>query len=298
MTRTKRAITAVIEASNEVKIEEKVPLLNLEFFKDNKKVTLPADFVDRHDEGFVSGLKFILSRDDSLYETIISKDFVPFHKKSVGAHKDDHFYFEKLASGLVSQQISGKAALSIKNKLITTLGGVDGRWPPASKFSESSVESLRGCGLSGKKTEYIKGLAEAFLSGELSSNSLENLNEDDLYERLIKLKGIGPWSVVMFSMFSLHKLNSFNVKDLGIWRGGSNYLLKRPELLRELKDIGKFQDGRVMKKMKKLNSGNRKWVAVDEDLVEMLSEFFEPYKSVLMMVLWRLSDIHMEVLEK
>jgi len=78
---------------------------------------------------------------------------------------------------------------------------------------------LRGVGLSAAKAKTIQGLARAANSKEIDFNKL-HLEEDDLvYSKLTSLWGIGPWTVDMFMMFQLGRLNVWPTGDLGVRRG-------------------------------------------------------------------------------
>ncbi|ODV97030.1 hypothetical protein PACTADRAFT_48805 [Pachysolen tannophilus NRRL Y-2460] len=255
---------------------------------------LGEEFISNHEENFVQGLKFIVNKDPSLLPVVLKNKFKQFLKNSgTTREKTDHFYFEGLINGIISQQLSGKAAESIKLKLMKTLNKKQELTLPSAKiFYETSEEILRSCGLSHKKIEYIKSLSKSFyIDKKLNKFLFENSTDEEIYEILISYKGIGPWSVVMFLLFCLKRLNVFSHKDLGILRGGSIYLNERPELLKEIKAKT------LLKSKKKQQLKKRNWSAVEEEYVETLSEAFSPFKSCLMLILWRISDVNINVLD-
>lgn len=75
---------------------------------------------------------------------------------------------------------------------------------------------LRQAGLSGRKAEYIKGLAEKFVSGELSAQMLIRASDDEVLEKLTAVRGLGKWSVEMFACFGLKRMDVFSTGDLGV----------------------------------------------------------------------------------
>jgi DNA-3-methyladenine glycosylase II len=126
--------------------------------------------------------------------------------------------FERLASGIISQQVSGAAAKSIKNKFISLFADQmqdSGRFPHPSQVAPTSIERLRTAGLSQRKAEYIQGLAEKFVSGELSAQLLADAPYEEVLEKLIAVRGLGRWSVEMFATFGLKRFDVFSLGDLG-----------------------------------------------------------------------------------
>lgn len=108
--------------------------------------------------------------------------------------------FRSLVSGICGQQVSGAAAKSIKNKFVALFNeGNDAVhvWPTPAEVAKTSVEKLRTAGLSQRKAEYIQGLAEKFVSGELSTDMLLKASDEDVMEKLIAVRGLGKWSVEM-----------------------------------------------------------------------------------------------------
>lgn len=131
--------------------------------------------------------------------------------------------FESLISSVIGQQISGAAGLSIKNKFLdlfenTTIpaGGQKRRFPTPAEILQRDLPTLRTAGLSQRKAEYIQGLAEKFSSGELSTEKLLKATDDEVMEMLIAVRGLGRWSVEMFSCFALKRTDVFSTGDLGV----------------------------------------------------------------------------------
>lgn len=132
--------------------------------------------------------------------------------------------FRSLSSGIIWQQVSGAAATSIKNKFIALFHeapaegneSVPLEFPTPAQVAACDVSFLRQAGLSGRKAEYIKGLAEKFASGELSARMLIEASYEEVVEKLTAVRGLGRWSVEMFACFGLKRMDVFSTGDLGI----------------------------------------------------------------------------------
>jgi DNA-3-methyladenine glycosylase II len=122
-----------------------------------------------------------------------------------------HDRFLALALAIVSQQISGKAALSIWEKLKTIAVPLS-----AERLRQFSAEELRPAGLSRQKASYLIDLAKHVSEGRLQLNRIGRLSDDDVIEALIAVKGIGLWTAQMFLIFSLGRLDVLPHGDLGV----------------------------------------------------------------------------------
>ena len=81
------------------------------------------------------------------------------------------------------------------------------------------LAQLRSAGLSGAKSKTIQGLASAALEKEVDFKNLHEMTDEQVYRDLTKLWGIGPWTVDMFMMFQLGRLDIWPTGDLGVRRG-------------------------------------------------------------------------------
>ena len=131
--------------------------------------------------------------------------------------------FRSLCSGITGQQVSGAAAASIKRKFIALFQDTDSekhenqfQFPTPLQVACCSVPFLRQAGLSERKAEYIKGLAQKFVDGDLSATMLINASDEEVLERLIAVRGLGRWSVEMFACFGLKRMDIFSTGDLGV----------------------------------------------------------------------------------
>ena len=132
--------------------------------------------------------------------------------------------FRSLCSSIMAQQVSGAAASSIKKKFIELINGPldenkaedDRAFPTPAQVSACEVAFLRQAGLSERKAEYIKGLAQKFMSGELSAAMLIKASDEEVLERLTAVRGLGKWSVEMFACFGLKRMDILSTGDLGV----------------------------------------------------------------------------------
>ena len=131
--------------------------------------------------------------------------------------------FKSLCSGIMAQQVSGAAASSIRKKFVSLFQEPGAQvseevrsFPTPPAVAARGVPFLRTAGLSERKAEYIKGLAEKFSSGELSTAMLINASDEEILEKLTAVRGLGKWSVEMFACFGLKRMDIFSTGDLGV----------------------------------------------------------------------------------
>jgi len=125
--------------------------------------------------------------------------------------------FAALISSIVSQQISKKAAETVGRRLKELLGTVT----PES-IANSQLAEIQACGMSTRKASYIKGIAEAAISGQVDFSTLSSLEDGEIITRLSKLHGVGVWTAEMLLIFSLNRPNVLSYNDLAIRRGIMN----------------------------------------------------------------------------
>jgi DNA-3-methyladenine glycosylase II len=132
-------------------------------------------------------------------------------------------YFLDLVDAITSQQLSGKAAKTIFERVKAKCYG---KITPE-KLKDLKTEELRACGLSYAKCSYVKDLAARVKSYKLQVRKLDKLSDEEVERELIAVKGIGKWTAEMFLMFSLARPDIFPVDDLGI-KKGTEKLLGKP----------------------------------------------------------------------
>jgi DNA-3-methyladenine glycosylase II len=127
--------------------------------------------------------------------------------------------FEMLVIAITEQQISLAAAYRIRTRIIERFGDhVNGLWafPTPRRLGESSVADLMACGLSQRKAEYVKGLAYKVADGLLDLDQLEAMSDEDVRSLLLRVRGLGPWSVDYFLVRGLSRPDRVPSDDLGI----------------------------------------------------------------------------------
>lgn len=121
--------------------------------------------------------------------------------------------FATLVKAIIYQQLSGKVAAVIFDRLAAAAR--DGNLTPQAVL-QLSPRKMRALGLSRQKIAYIRDLAARTQSGELDFRALLDLPDEAVYQRLTSLKGIGTWTVQMFLIFALRRLDVLPSADLGI----------------------------------------------------------------------------------
>ena len=127
--------------------------------------------------------------------------------------RTDGTHFQALVRSIVFQQLSGKAAGTIHGRFAALFPG---HGPEPAALLTFTDETLRGVGLSRQKIGYLRDLANKVMSGELPLDSVHNMDDDELIEHLVQVKGIGRWTAQMFLMFRLGRRNVLPELDLGI----------------------------------------------------------------------------------
>ena len=125
--------------------------------------------------------------------------------------------FSYLVRSITFQQLAGKAAATIHGRLLALSPRATG--PSAQEILNLPIEKMRGAGLSAAKTAAIRDLSARFLDGSLKLGGLQRLSDEAVIERLVQVRGIGPWTAQMFLMFKLGRLDVFPIADLGIQEG-------------------------------------------------------------------------------
>ena len=123
--------------------------------------------------------------------------------------------YEHFLRIIAGQQLSVKAAATIYGRLEEALEHA----PEPDRLLALDDERLRAIGLSRQKIGYARGLSEAVLSGELVPAALADLPDDEVIERITRLKGFGRWSAEMFLLFALGRPDVWPADDLGIQAG-------------------------------------------------------------------------------
>ena len=162
--------------------------------------------------------------------------------------------FQSLVSSVISQQLAVKAAETIHDRSNQL---AKGQITPV-RIAKLSDAALREIGVSGAKAKTIQGLAQASLTGSVPIENLHELSDEEVFTGLTSLWGIGPWTVDMFMMFQLHRLDIWPTGDLGVRRGWES--------------IHKLAD------------------QIEPKTLDAKGEKFRPYRSVVAWYCWRHLD--------
>ncbi|MGH7390175.1 MAG: DNA-3-methyladenine glycosylase family protein [Candidatus Rokuibacteriota bacterium] len=121
--------------------------------------------------------------------------------------------FETLARAIVFQQLNGKAARTIWQRLVDA-GGGEPLTPDAVR--RLRLPALRRVGLSRQKASYVRELARHTADGTLDFAALPAMSDDEVIAALTQIKGIGVWSAHMFLIFALRRHDVLPVGDYGV----------------------------------------------------------------------------------
>lgn len=122
-------------------------------------------------------------------------------------------YFSSLVRSIIGQQLSVGVAQTIWERAKVLCTDVTPK-----VITCLSDDELKKIGISGKKISYLKDLSQRVLNGELDLNGFVSLPDNEVINRLVKVKGIGIWTAEMFLIFSLGRLDVLSVGDLGLKR--------------------------------------------------------------------------------
>lgn len=132
----------------------------------------------------------------------------------IGTSNPERSHFETLVSSVISQQLATAAARTIKERFAVECGKITPK-----NVAAMEIEQMRAAGLSGAKAKTIQGLASSALDKSVDFKKLHEMDDDQVYKSLTSLWGIGPWTVDMFMMFQLGRLDIWPTGDLGVRRG-------------------------------------------------------------------------------
>ena len=189
--------------------------------------------------------KQAISTSDILLNDVIEE----FEEPSLRSRGD---LFATLIKSIVGQQISVVAASAIWSRFEDLVGEVT----PESILTKTHQE-IKEVGLSNRKVEYIVGIAQSWIDG-FGEIDWDIMNDEEVIEELVKLRGVGRWTVQMLLIFALLRQDVFPIDDIGLIRG-----------------------------MEKLyNSGK----ALEKTQLYEISENWKPYRTMGVWYIWRSID--------
>jgi DNA-3-methyladenine glycosylase II len=188
----------------------------------------------------------------------VLKDIIARHPRVHLVSRGDPF--ATLARSIVGQQISVKAADAVWARLQAACPRLEPRALLAKRAS-----TLRGCGLSERKVEYLRDLARHFVRERIDADYLQSLNDADVIAHLTAIRGIGRWTAEMFLIFNLQRPDVLPLDDLGLLKAISRHYLDGEPVDRLASRAGRAR-------------------------IERLASVWSPWRSVATWYLWRSLD--------
>jgi DNA-3-methyladenine glycosylase II len=156
-------------------------------------------------------VQYLSSKDPTLAELIERAG--PFRLQI----REMHNPFEALARNIIYQQLHGNAAAAIHGRVVALFGK---KKLHPQDILDASEESLRGAGLSGAKLVALRDLAAKTLDGTVPTLArLRRMSDEDIIERLTRVRGVGRWTVEMLLMFRLGRPDVLPVGDYAVRKG-------------------------------------------------------------------------------
>jgi len=134
--------------------------------------------------------------------------------------------FACLLKCIIHQQLNLSFAHTLTERFVKTFGNEQsGVWfyPTPEKVAGITVEQLRELQFSGRKAEYVIGIAELVASEKLSFHKMNQLSDEEIAKELTKIRGVGPWTAQNFLMFGLGRQNLFPMADIGLQNALKKY---------------------------------------------------------------------------
>tara|TARA_Y100000287_G_scaffold152649_1_gene128544 strand:+ start:583 stop:1206 length:624 start_codon:yes stop_codon:yes gene_type:complete len=136
-------------------------------------------------------------------------------------------YAIALSNLIIEQQISFKAAITIKKKFDDLTKILSNR-----EILEIDNKIIQSIGISFRKVDYIKNIISFF---ENEKPNFSALNDKEISKKLCSIKGIGPWTSEMFLLFVFHKPDIFSFGDIALINSIKvNYNLSNHDEIKEL----------------------------------------------------------------
>jgi DNA-3-methyladenine glycosylase II len=162
----------------------------------------------------------------------ILRKLIPKYDDGILGSRGDAF--TTLARSIVGQQISVTAAQSVWNRTLETLGNE----VTPKRVLDTKHDALRASGLSTRKVEYIRDLADHFHHGRLQTERWPKMDDEELIKELSAIRGIGRWTAEMFLIFNLMRPNVLPLDDIGLIRAISiNYFSGEPVTRHEAREV-------------------------------------------------------------
>ena len=175
-------------------------------------------------KNFSKAEKSLIESDPKLGKVIENNGHLKFSIKKIDP-------FNELVNIVISQFISTKAAKGIKEKMLNQLNEESFK---ILSFKNLTISQIKNLGLSKNKAKSIKSLV-LFFGQNPNSKNLYRLSEEERYDNLIKIFGIGKWSIEMFEMFYVRNKNIFSSGDAAI-----RVAMEELEMVKKTNDFEKY----------------------------------------------------------
>jgi DNA-3-methyladenine glycosylase II len=165
------------------------------------------------------GFTFTFNQTDYQITQITSKD--PVIKHLIKTYplpplgEPDSLFLE-LVETIVSQQLSVKVSDTIFTRLLSLLMGKKRSQIVPQDVLNLTTDHLRSVGLSGSKASYVHNIANAIINDQIKLDQFSTMTNDEVFDAIVGIKGLGPWSAEMFLIFSLKRPDVFSIGDLGL----------------------------------------------------------------------------------
>jgi len=126
--------------------------------------------------------------------------------------------YEALVYSIIGQQLSGKAARTIRARFFAFYGD-ETKCPTVEQLLQTTLEEFRTTGVSGQKAGYLLDLAHHVHEGLLDLQNIKKLSDEEVIAQLVAVKGIGEWTAHMFLLFHLGRPDVLPTGDLGVRKG-------------------------------------------------------------------------------
>ena len=169
---------------------------------------------------------------DLMKQDRILKNIIPKYGSGFLVTRGDAF--TTLARAIVGQQISVAAAQAVWDRVVLA----SKKKINPKNILALSVQELRDAGLSGRKVEYIRDLADHFDSGRLHANQWQEMDDESVIKELSSIRGIGRWTAEMFLIFNMVRPNILPLDDVGLIKAISlNYFSGEPVSRHEAREV-------------------------------------------------------------
>ncbi|MDY6790660.1 MAG: DNA-3-methyladenine glycosylase 2 family protein [Thermodesulfobacteriota bacterium] len=173
------------------------------------------------DKTYNRGISELTMRESDLGEAVSKWGHPPFWVHAPG--------FPGMVIAILSQQVSLESAQAAFVKLENVTGSII-----PETFLSLDDNTLREIGFSRQKASYVRDLAHKIRVGDFGLEDLESMDNNQARKRLMKLRGIGPWTADTYLLFSLRRSDA--------WPSGDLALAKAIQELRRLDSIPSYKE--------------------------------------------------------